>query len=408
MNPIAKGLDWIGDLCKRAAGGSPERRERRDRHGRDGWDLAGVRVDQRALFSLAVARRCIEAIAGDLAAMPLELVQVTDKDEEIPAEDHRAYSLFKWSPDGGETTPIRFREALVANTLAYGNGYAEITDEGRAIGLWIVGPASVQPLHDQAGVLHYRVDGARYEKEEVVHVAGLGYDGLRGYNPCRLHDRTLGLSIVAEEFPSAFLRNGAFPGGFIESPFEMGEEEFVKWRDAFVKRHADGVGKAGRVGFLGPGFKFNKTTVDPQSAQLMELRLHQILEVCRIFGVPPHRVMQYENMHYSTVEAVKAEFAQTTLLPWSRRVEESLNLRLLSREDVVKRKLTFRHDFTAYMRADAATRALMYRSLWQTDSITSNEPRVQEGYRRREGGDVTRSEIEAKLKQGRGAQEQAA
>lgn len=397
MTPVRRRRLPTGSMLHRAAGDGLDRKLRNVNYLHGVVDASGERVDPRGLFGLAVARRCVEAISGDLAAMPLELVEITDKDEEIPAEDHRAYELFKWSPDHGETTPIRFREALVGNTLGLGNGYAEITEspDKSALALHIL-PTGVEPLRDKERRLYYRVDGARFEKEEVVHVAGLGYDGLRGYSPCKLHRQALGLTLAAEKFGASFLGNGAFPGGFIETDLSIGEEEFVKFRDEFIRRHGEGVGKAGTIGFLPPGFRFNKTTVDPQQAQLMELRLYQLLEVCRIFGVPPHRVMQYENMHYSTVEAVKAEFAQTTLLPWSRRVEEALNLKLLSRDDVIKRRLTFRHDFTAYMRADAAGRALMYRTLWMMDALESNEPRVQEGYRRREGGDVVMSQIKAK------------
>ncbi|WP_165250186.1 phage portal protein [Paludisphaera soli] len=376
------------------SGGSPVGRDdflvsmRRELYGWGlGPDEVAAKVNVWGMLGLATARRCIEAISRDLASMPLNLVRVRDDDTEEHDPTHPLYSLFRWSPDGGLTTPIGFRTAMTANALAWGNGYGEIATAAGRPQIRLLGSGTTD-LAFREGRAGYQTEAGWLPARSVLHVAGLGCDGVRGFNPVRLHAHTLGLTVTAERFGAAFLANGAFPSGYITADAAMGDDEeaYIRLREAFIKRHAEGVGKAGRVGVLPPGFGFTQASVDPEVAQFLETREFQILEICRIFGVPPHRVMQYKDMHYSTVEAVKSEFAQTTLLPWARVWEESLNLRLLGPDDVAA-GWTFRHDFTGFLRADTAGRAVMYRTLFNIGAISPNEVRAQEGYDRRDGGD---------------------
>lgn len=347
----------------------------------------GPKLNVWAMWGLAAARRCIEAISRDLASMPLNLVRIRDDDSEEHDRGHPLYGLFRWSPDGGLSTPTGFRQSLVGNALAWGDGYAEIARIGDRAYLRIL-DSGLCGIDYEDGRPVYNTPAGRLGLFQVLHVAGMGINGFQGVNPIRAHPGVFGLTVSAERFGAAFLANGAFPSGYIKADAALGDDEeaYIRLRDAFVKRHAEGVHKAGRVGVLPPGFDFTKASVDPDVAQFLETRLFQILEICRIFGVPPHRVMQYENMHYSTVEAVKSEFAQTTLLPWARVFEESLNLRLLTEREVSD-GWTFRHDFTSFLRADTQGRALMYRTLYDCNAINPNEIRAQEGYGPRDGGD---------------------
>ncbi|WP_165073309.1 phage portal protein [Paludisphaera rhizosphaerae] len=350
------------------------------------------KVNVWGMMGLSAARRCIEAIAGDLASLPLNLVKVRDDDSIVHMKRHALYDLFRWSPDGGLSTPSGFRRSLLANTLAWGNGYAEIAKANDKTYLRILEPAFTSIDFGENGSWFYSSPAGRLPGYNVVHVAGLGSNGFQGFSPVKTHPVALGLTVTAERFGSAFLANGAFPSGYIKADAALGDdtEAYVRLRDAFIARHAEGTHKAGRVGVLPPGFDFTKASVDPEVAQFLETRLFQILEICRIFGVPPYRVMQYENMHYSTVEAVKAEFATTTLMPWSIVFEESLNLRLLTEAEVAK-GLTFKHDFTAFLKADTQGRALMIRTMYDCDALVPNEIRAGENYGPIDGGDKVKS-----------------
>jgi HK97 family phage portal protein len=119
---------------------------------------------------------------------------------------------------------------------------------------------------------------------------------------------------------------------------------------------------------------------------MMELRRFSVLEVARLLRVPPHKLGDYSNASYSSIEAANLEYVQTTLLPWAEAFEQSLNLRLLTDAEVAA-GYTFRHDFSALLRADAAGRAALYTTLFNTTSISPNEIRAREGMNPRAGGD---------------------
>ncbi|WP_337177670.1 phage portal protein [Paludisphaera sp.] len=361
-------IDW--SLRRQGMGGFP---------GQSG----GVAVNPRAMMGLPAIRRCIDAIAGDLAGMPLELLKIDpETGEKKPAKRHRCYYLFRRSPDYGDRTPMRFRQALMGHVLGWGNGYAEIipsVDSNRTY-LSLLDPSAVRVDPSPDG-LAYRVGSRAVGRDSMLHVAGLGFDGISGYSPLYLHAETIGLSLAMVRFGSSFMANGAFAGGWLKLTGDWKKEARAELVEAFQSMHG-GPSRAGKWGVLPIGVDVVKATVDPNAAQFAESRQFQLLEACRIFGVPPDRVGDYSEMHYSTVEATFRSYVQTTLFPWARAFEESLNLRLLTEKEQ-EAGYAFRHDFDAFLRADAATRARLWDSFIKNGVANPNEIRAEEGWDRR-------------------------
>jgi HK97 family phage portal protein len=365
------------------------------RRGSIGWlgrlDSEGRRIDVRTILAIATARRCIDAVSGDLAALPLSLVQERPADVDREAVEHPAYRLFKRSPDGGDSTPMRFRQAIAGHALGVGNGYAQVawSANRRAVNLYLLDPLHTSIVEDD-GRLAYQAPGAArpLPRDEVIHLAGLGWDGVRGFSPVDLHPRAFGLTADAELHGGSFLTEGASAGGFLKQSQQLTDEAMQQLIDEFERRHR-GAGKAGRWGLLPVGVDVTKMTVDPEAAQLLETRQFQVLEMCRIFGVPPHRVMDYSAMHYSTVEATNREYVQTVLLIWAKAFEEVLNLRLLTDEEQAA-GFTFRHDFSALLRGDVAARTAQFDAMSKAGAISPNQWAIEEGFPPFKGGDVHR------------------
>lgn len=357
------------------------------RFGFNGPNTTGVNVNERSAYSLPAFYAGVNAICSDLSALPLELVQVKDGVTR-KAVEHPAYSLFSRSPDN-ITTSMRWRAAITSHAIVWGGGFAEITpsiDDSRLY-LFLLDPSQVTIQIEPSGDVKYMTAGGALPKEKIVHLAGLSHDGITGHPLVRLARQSLGLGLAAEQFGGSYIGNGSAAAGWFKPPVELKKEA----RDAFLQsvdeRHK-GPESAGKMGLLPPGWDFqeSKGGASPESAQLMELRRFSILEVARLLNCPPHRVGDYSNASYSSIEASNLQYATNTLVPWAQAFEESLALRLLSDEDVAN-GYQFKHDFRSILRADSQARAALYTVLFNTTAISPNEIRAMEGLNPRDGGD---------------------
>jgi HK97 family phage portal protein len=352
-----------------------------------GTNTSGVSVNPRTALSFPGCFSAVNTISTDLASLPLHLVQVMDDGTERKAKEHPAYNLFDRSPDGGGTTPMRWRQAIISHSLLYGNGYGEIvySADGSRVYLFLLNPETTIPNVGADGTITYRVNGQVVDREKILHVAGLSFNGLEGYSIPRVTAQAFGIGLASERFSGSVLGNSASTSGFIKSPHELTPEAAAELLDAFNSRNA-GSGNAGRVGILPPGYDFESTATSAADAQLTELRRFQILEMARLYRLPPHKLGDYSNASYSSIEASNLEYLQTTLLPGAEQFEQALNLRLLTEEEQAA-GFRFKHDFKAYLRADAAGRANMYKTLFSTGAMSPNEIRAAEGLDPRDDGD---------------------
>lgn len=352
-----------------------------------GTNTTGVLVDPRTALSFPGCFSAINTISTDLASLPLHLVQVMDDGTERKAAEHPAYGLFKRSPDGGGTTPMRWRQAIISHSLLYGNGYAEIvkSGDGSRDYLFLLDPETTIPNINIDGTIAYRVNGQTVARETILHLAGLSFNGLEGYSIPRVAAQAFGIGLGSERFAGSVLGNSAGNSGFIKTPDQLTQEAASELLDGFNARNA-GTGNAGRVGILPPGYDFQSTATSAADAQLTDQRKFQVLEMARLFRLPPHKLGDYSNASYSSIEASNLEYLQTTLLPWAEQFEQALNLRLLTEAEQAA-GFQFKHDFRAYLRADATGRANMYKTLFSTGSMSPNEIRAAEGLDPREDAD---------------------
>lgn len=309
----------------------------------------------------------VNAISSDLASLPLELRKPTGPKSSEAVPDHPAARLFNRSPDG-RTTPQQFLRALVAHALTAGNGYARIDwAGGYPTRLRILDPARIKPAeHD------YSVDGKPLPGSQVLHLAALGDDGVSGVSPVELCRQTLGLSRAAESFAAMYFGNGATMDGFFTVPAGNAEklEDFRKnVREMFggARRHTPGVFSAGTT--------FSKTGGNPAESQLLELRAFQILEVARIFRVPPHKLGDYSRASYASVEQSNLSYYLETLRPWCESMEAVLGLRLLT-ESEQDAGWHWRFDFDSLLRADTPSRAAWIRNLAASGLLKVDEGRA--------------------------------
>jgi len=209
--------------------------------------------------------------------------------------------------------------------------------------------------------------------EDVLHIPGLGFDGLVGYSPIAMAKNAIGMAIACEEYGAKFFANGAAPSGVLEHPGTI--KDPAKVREAWMSQFG-GSGNAGKTAILEEGMKYTPISINPQEAQFLETRKFQINEIARIFRVPPHMVGDLEKSSFSNIENMSREFVVYTLTPWLCRWEESLARSLFTPDE--KKGYFVRFNVDGLLRGDFAGRMQGYSTGIQNGFYCPNDIRQLE------------------------------
>lgn len=213
----------------------------------------------------------------------------------------------------------------------------------------------------------------RLHPADVLHIPGLGFDGLVGYSPIAMAKNAIGLAIAAEEYGSKFYANGAAPSGVLEHPGTLKDPGRVResWQSTF-----GGSSNANKVAVLEEGMKYTPISIAPNEAQFLETRKFQIDEIARIFRVPPHMVGDLDKSSFSNIEQQSLEFVKYTLDPWVSRWEQAMVRALLSAEE--KKKYFFKFNVDGLLRGDYQSRMTGYATARQNGWMSANDIRELE------------------------------
>ena len=259
-------------------------------------------------------------------------------------------------------------------------------------------PNKMSEDRDEDGRLYYTyyrgTDEAIKNKEfavtlqpsDVLHIPGLGFDGLVGYSPIAMAKHAIGMAIACEEYGAKFFANGAAPGGVLEHPGTIKDPQRVResWQSTF-----GGSGNANKIAVLEEGMKYTPIGISPEQAQFLETRKFQINEIARIFRVPPHMVGDLEKSSFSNIEQQSLEFVKYTLDPWVIRWEQSIQRSLLNSEE--KKKYFAKFNVEGLLRGDYQSRMNGYAIGRQNGWMSANDIRELENLDRipaEDGGDL--------------------
>ena len=220
----------------------------------------------------------------------------------------------------------------------------------------------------------------------MLHIPGLGFDGLVGYSPIAMAKNAIGMAIACEEYGAKFFANGAAPGGVLEHPGTIKDPQRVResWQSTF-----GGSGNSNKIAVLEEGMKYTPIGISPEQAQFLETRKFQINEIARIFRVPPHMVGDLEKSSFSNIEQQSLEFVKYTLEPWLVRWEQSIQRTLFSPEE--KKRYFAKFNVEGLLRGDYASRMTGYATARQNGWMSANDIRELENMDRipaEEGGDL--------------------
>ena len=364
-----------------------------------GGSTSGKNVNERSAMQMTAVYACVRILSEAVAGLPLHLYRYNKDGGKEKAMDHPLYGLLHDEPNP-EMTSFVFRETLMTHLLLWGNAYAQIIRNGKGeiLALYPLMPNKMQVDRNDKGQLFYTYSRSRDEAnskdistvvlkpDDVLHIPGLGFDGLVGYSPIAMAKNAIGMAIACEEFGAKFFANGASPSGVLEHPGILKDPEKVRnsWNSAY-----GGSSNAHKVAVLEEGMKYTPISISPNEAQFLETRKFQINEIARIFRVPPHMVGDLEKSSFSNIEQQSLEFVKYTLDPWVIRWEQSLSRALFSKEE--KRSYFFKFNVEGLLRGDYQSRMTGYATARQNGWMSANDIRELENLDRipsEDGGDL--------------------
>jgi len=364
-----------------------------------GGSTAGKYVNERSAMQMTAVYSCVRILAEAVAGLPLHLYKYTESGGKEKAIDHPLYLLLHDEPNP-EMSSFVFRETLMTHLLLWGNAYAQIIRNGKneVIALYPLMPNKMSVDRDEHGQLYYTYQRSNEEAptmkgssvilkpSDVLHIPGLGFDGLVGYSPIAMAKNAIGMAIACEEFGAKFFANGAAPSGVLEHPGTIKDPSRV--RDAWQSQFG-GSSNSGKVAVLEEGMKYTPISISPEQAQFLETRKFQINEIARIFRVPPHMVGDLEKSSFSNIEQQSLEFVKYTLDPWVIRWEQSIMRSLLTPEE--KKTYYAKFNLDGLLRGDYQSRMNGYAIGRQNGWMSANDIRELENLDRipeEEGGDL--------------------
>lgn len=364
-----------------------------------GGSSSGKNVTERSAMQMTAVYSCVRILAEAVAGLPLHFYRYKDDGSKEKATDHTLYKLLHDEPNP-EMSSFVFRETLMTHLLLWGNAYAQIIRNGKGeiIALYPLMPNKMQVDRDDNGEIYYIYQRSNDEaktmegstvylrKTDVLHIPGLGFDGLVGYSPIAMAKNAIGLAIATEEYGAKFFANGAAPSGVLEHPGTIKDPSRVReaWQSQF-----GGSGNSGKVAVLEEGMKYTPISISPEQAQFLETRKFQINEIARIFRVPPHMVGDLEKSSFSNIEQQSLEFVKYTLDPWVIRWEQSLSRSLLSNDE--KNSYFFKFNVEGLLRGDYQSRMNGYAIARQNGWMSANDIRELENLDKispEDGGDL--------------------
>lgn len=353
---------------------------------------SGVVVSEKSAMGLPAVYRAIAVIAGTCGGLPLHAYRDTNGARErlsaqpaLVAKPHPDLTTFEWA------------ELVYVHLLGWGNAYLRIVRDqaGIAREWWPIEPSRVRVGRASTGEKVYGIDtqaGASpsgkiedllpLRDRDVLHIPGLGYDGIVGLSPIAAARQTFGTALATERHGARFFGSGTMLSGVLQTDQRLTQEQADQVKARWKHSNA-GVENAHDIAVLGAGAKFQPISVSPADAQFIESQRFSVAQIARMFGVPPHLLMDTErSTSWGTgIEQQSIGFVQYTLRPWLIRFEQRLS-RQLPQPQYVK------FSVEGLLRGDTASRYASYAVGRQWGWLSVNDIRRLEDQPPVEGGDA--------------------
>lgn len=362
-------MNWFGRILAKLSGNEALTSSRVVHVGRT---AANIYVDADTALKNATVWACVQYLTRAVAQLPWHVLKEVGQGGEVQSRHPVDWLLHKRpNPEMGS---FSFRQAMLGQALLRGNAYAEIERDNRDVpyALWPIHPNRVRPFRDESGQLAYEVwnSGANVvlAAKDMFHIRGFG-DGAIGYGVVEYAAQSIGWAQATELFGSTFFGEGMNPSGIIKAKPGLSIEGMEQLRKEIERLYSGPRGK--RTAILDAGMEFEKTATNPNDSQFIETRQHQVEEISRWFGVPPHKVMHLLRATFSNIEHQSIEVVVDSVTPWVRVFEEEADYKLFGETN--RQGFYTKMNLRALLRGDNASRAQFYKALFEMGALSPND-----------------------------------
>ena len=354
-------FDRLGSLLNRVTGW--DRTISSSRVVYTGRTAAGVYVDADNALKNATVWACIQYLTRTVGQLPWH-VYLRDAKGNSTVSNAAGVDYLLNSRPNPEMGSLIFRQVLLTHILLRGNGYAEIQRDNRgvAIALWPLHPDRVCARRREDGTLFYEVwnssGNAEVDAMDMFHVRGLG-DGPVGYSVIEYAAQSIGWAQATEVFGSTFFGNGMNPTGVVTSDAGLTPAGLAELRNELKRLYTGPKGE--RTAILDAKIKYESVSTTPNDGQFIETRQHQVEEICRWFGVPPHKVMHLLRATFSNIEHQSIEVVVDSVTPWARVFEQEADYKLFGAGN--RQGYYTKMSMQALLRGDNASRIAFYKGM---------------------------------------------
>ena len=349
---------------------------------------SGSTVNADTATSLTAVWRAVTLLSDTMGMLPAKVYRRLPDGTKEPLPRNPVSHLLRWQPNKWQTA-FTWYEMMAGHVELRGNAFSRV--ERNSIGT----PTALIPWNPDRVRLDVKGERVTYTlsrsdgtttvvpMEDMLHVRGPG-DGLVGYSPIARMAESLGVGFAAQSYGARFFGNDSRPGGVLKTAGTLKKDTRDEMEKSWTRAHTGA--NSHRIAILESGTEFQAIGIAPEEAQFLETRNFQIDEVGRMFGVPPHMLMQNNRSTFSNIEHQGQEFATYSMQPRLVRWEQEIKRTLFPGQDDIF--VEFLMD--AMLRADTKARAESNAIRLMNGSLSPNEWRRMENQNPTdtEGGDM--------------------
>jgi HK97 family phage portal protein len=336
---------------------------------------SGEKVNEKTAMTFSAVWRATAIISGIISSLPFKIYRKTKTGRE-EATDHPYWDLITNIPSKYYTKPVFFQRAI-NHYLNWGNFFARIT-AGMNANLELIHPSLIKDVNvNTRGNLVYTFgeDIGEVRQDKIIHIPNQG-DGILGKGIINQAKDDIGLEFARRKYGSRYFKNGGTANSILTTDQVLKppqREEIAEWLRKQKLAGSDLV--------IDSGFKYTAMSMPPEAAQFLQTGEFSVETIARWYGVPKSKLASSKDPTHTNIENMSIEFLQDTITPILSKIEYEYTNKLLTDEYYCE------FDLNAYLRADAKTKAEMYRTGIMNGYMTINEVRAKENLNPIEGGD---------------------